>query len=404
MAQDKVQATLNGQELLIGDYNKIAAEAARADDLALGEMLRMAPYDGSTVTRGILPMGTRGQATSVGVLQNGTGGIVANPFRAVVSSRVLVATSKFDNLTDIRSAMYTDATPLALPAGAGTARVHLVYATIFVDVTTATSSLVKDLASKVVTPLPNTGPAHTYVTTSFVSATAPALPTIPADSVGVYNIPLAYVRTAAGYTLAAAVAPSDILDIAPVLDANFRHSVGVANQIFRTAPSTDNIASWAGGSARPTMYMPASMVGTVTRFIPFSASIGVDGVTPNVPFSGVVVDDSIDWRGRVFKATCQGVAASYGPWTGQAGSPKAGTLPYVAMGNSLFANASYASRLTAVRVNYADYPLPFVNAGEFVELYVNASNGKLMLEWNAAGTHAVNLFVWLEASSPFSNV
>lgn len=419
--QDQVQLTLNGQALLIGDFNAVAHEAAHADDMALAEILRMAPYDGSTVTRGIMPFGYRGAANNLGIILGTAGGVHVGQFRAVVGSRTTLATSPADNYMDIRSAVFTAVSgqTLAVPVGAGQARVHLVYATLYVDRNASTTvRRIKDVTSAVVTSTNVVPTLQSYITVALVSVNSGSIPTIPADPTGGYNIPIAYLRTAAGYTSGSFLAAADVVDASTVVSP-FRHQVAPANKIWMntgaflqsaTPPGAGTFTNWSTFTdGRPRTYMPAEMNGTVTRFIPILISVDAGAVVDIA--DGSIVDDSIDWRNRVFKCVGQlAGTASFKDFAWHAdGLPRVvnATAPVpvtlTQLGNSLTANPDFGSRLTVFSATNANSPA-FVGVGGTIELYVDASTGALKVKRVEGGAlTSYTLFVWLEASHPFTN-
>jgi hypothetical protein len=93
MAEPIVSPTLDGQELEVPDIANLGAVAGLADDRVLAELLRITPYDGTNVYRGVVPFAVRsalGATSPGGTVQSsgiGNGSVVVNPFRAIVGSR-----------------------------------------------------------------------------------------------------------------------------------------------------------------------------------------------------------------------------------------------------------------------------------------------------------------------------
>jgi hypothetical protein len=331
MAADTTQQlTQDGQEVQQLDFNNVAAEAAHSDDYVFGELLRLAPYNGSSSAKAIIPFGPywNGAAGNNGVVQGTTGGVTVMPFRVVVGSRVAVSAyspasnapplvtgqnnpNAVLNFRGVRSGLYvpTDNNTtlghfVSLAANSsGNPRIDLIYAQMTVDASGGT------ISRMVRPPVVNSSPAPSNIATTLVQAitmnvaqgtpgATPALPSLPADTPGsgIYNIPLAYVMVANGFTSSTNLAGL-VQIIAPCVPSDGRVT-GALRVRPATCISTDttqvNLPAWAAGS-RPPQMLPSSMVGgeSVTVAVTITSST-------NIPADAAIVDNSIDWRGRHF--------------------------------------------------------------------------------------------------------
>lgn len=109
--ESKFQLLNNGQEVQTSDINSMSDSAALADDRVLAELLRMPPYDGSTVTKGVIPFTaeTRSDSSDAFNVVSGLGvaGVIrVRPFRALVGSRTAEASDPKKNWRDIRSTIH----------------------------------------------------------------------------------------------------------------------------------------------------------------------------------------------------------------------------------------------------------------------------------------------------------
>ncbi len=415
--QDRFQLTLNGQELRFADVNQIAKEASLADDLVLAELLRLAPYSGGSALRGILPFSIQGRAFGRALITGVAGGVNVSPFRAVVGSRTLPATSAVDSVTDIRSAVYVNASgtttekTVTIPNGDGNAahhRCHVIYATLMVDASAgSTTRLVKDPTTAVVAPASVIPNLRTSVTLGIVSGSevtsGVTVPTLPADPTGGYNIALAYVRTIGTYTSGTTVATTDILEIAPVLQTNNFASAAPANRVTQGTTTFTNVQTWLDGGARHRSSMPAGMTGTVTRLIPIAINTAVD------TSGSIVVDDSVDWRNRMFKCVTQGQGGSGGGFTTLFPWDSATAIPFATNSS---ANTQVVTQLSASFT----LPAPVANlskdnsdtivtgggVSDFFQLFVD-TNGRLAFDWQLTASGLYKFFIWLEASAPYTN-
>lgn len=314
--ETKVALTLNGQEVSQSDFNLVAQEAALADDAVLAELLRPAAADAVLGPyKYVIPSGGQKGASSPrhSCIVSGSGiadaRIVIRPFRAVIGGRTLPGDGAKAALRDIRSALYVDNTyglfrgALQLPVQTNPAssRWDLIYARVDVDqADTSIARYVKsgpNAATSEVIPVTT----QTIVSIGMVQGTVDGgvtRPALPADAGGAYYIALAYVRLYS-HTLTTRVWDYNVEEIyEPLLLAP---ATGVATQ--RPAQYCYKV----GGSPSP-CFMPPSMVGGVTLWVPIDADdadhvgeFSTSEATPSVPVNGtVVLDATIDWRNRLF--------------------------------------------------------------------------------------------------------
>lgn len=387
--QDQTKLTQNGQELQLSDFNNVSAAASHADDAALSEVLRLAPYDGSNVARAILPYGYYGVDATPGTVSNGgatiIGAVCVNPFRAVVGARSSTPSLKF---TDIRSAVFVNTTGTgtdttlaiaAQAAGVGTIRLDLVYATIHVDQDGATvARYKKDATTKVITAISGPVITKTYVTVSIVTGTASVTPTpaaLPADPVDGYNIPLAYLRVDNGFSAASVLPNSKIFDVSPVPAA-----AKPANRLTAT-PFFD-------GKTKSKFYMPPSMQGKVERWFVVDTAAGV------IP-TGTIIDNSIDWRKRLIRGDVQiAVGATETSWHAYA----TGNLPFTSTPTRFVSNSFDNGAADFQVVSFSG---GLLSAGTSLSLFVDAGTGALYLD--VIGSPSVTCFFWLDATGQFAN-
>lgn len=437
MAEAIYQHELDGQEVEQEDLNLVGRTGGLADDRVLAELLRLTPGDGTNVAKAILPFGHRGSNWGTLVPNGATATVRVLPFRAIIGARAAVSSSPLDAWRDIRSAVYaatTGANALGAavafaPNAAGLPRWDLVYLAFTPDANgPSRTRYVRD---------PNTGAVSspTVVTTLVQQLTVlvaqgtpsatPAPPAAPLDGGGTYYIPLAYVRIDATFNATSTLLPGDILSIAPVVSLS-RASGGVslqpANQQFAvggSALTADRVAAWATTRARPSFFLPPDMVGGESRLIALDFSTQ----NPSHPMVLGVVDDSRDWRNRIFrwtvfaKATPSGVVggfawASPAPPQNQVPSARAlgvGQDLQFGFGQSFVSDvndppfAGGLAMLVSPGVANANPPSAMSQVNETIGLLVDAADGKLKLYTRANANPRLVMLVWLEATAPYPN-
>ncbi len=429
--EEKFVHSTDGQELEQIDVNMIASEAALADDRTLAELLRLAPLNGSTVAKAIVPFGQKDDVHAT-VERSGSadGKVRIRPFRAIIGSRTAVATSAVDAWHDIRSGIYAAATStnlygeLSFVANAsGNARWDLVYASIAVEADGAViTRYVKDPSTGVVTAPSVARTKVNTVTVTKVTGTAsatPAAPALPADGGGVYNIPLAYVRIPNGYTAASTIGVQDILSIEPIVQmsrvtgamsfqpANYQNLVG------GTTLTTTRFATWGSSGTRPGYIIPAGMGGMegIVVYIDLTSASSANWSHQNAG----IVDNSRDWRNRFFFIMVSTASYAQAPSNGALGSDRAGSgfnnglpvggskesgtgdLSVLCMGQS-FVNGGASNFIAQVGPTTQPVAMP---ASSGTNLYVNSS-GAIILDLASTASRCGHVF-YIFATAPFPN-
>lgn len=371
--QRKPFLTNPGQEIQFDDFNRAADAAARADDVALAPVTRI-PSNNSRL-RAILPYAPHGNVdNSVGTVSTGTGGTVTiNPFWVVLGPTP-------SSLTDIRNALYAgnSLSLAAQNAGAGTFRIDLIYATIYVDQNLGGETRWrKDPATKAMSQSTLPVQKQTYVTVSVqagVASSTPTAPALPSDPPGGFNVALARVKLPNGFTSLSSTTNSMIMDISSLVHG------GIAPASAMYTPGS----AFCDGVTKSKHFLAAGSVGKEERVF------GVDGTAGS--FNGQVIDDSIDWRKRVLKVSAQfaGGGEEF-PWHSATGT----ALP--ATGGTTISTLS-----NSFPVGGADKTI-FSNAynGGTASLVVDATTGALKLA--ITGSTSFAAFFWVDASAQIRN-
>lgn len=370
--------TSSGQEVQFDDVNLLGQVSALADDVALSALLRVAGPSGSNPVRAVLPTYTRGASdNSLGTVSSGTGGVTVNPFWAIVGARTAGAP------TDIRSACLAAAQAVPLPsqlAGAGTYRLDLVYATLYVDQnTTAVQRFKKDPTTGAVTSsnLPIT--KYSYVSVSSVTGVAgvsATVPALPSDPVGGFNIPLAIVRLENGFSGASVVTVDKIMDVSPAV--MLMDQCAPANGVAKSGSPY-----WAGTS-KSKYFVAASSIGESKVWGVLDTSIGA--------LNGVVLDDSIDWRKRLVEIRTQ---------TGAAGEETAWHSPSTSTALPATAIPTVTQSHTFINGTTDKVIFTLTNGGGTLTIYVDHATGAL--KTGVTGAPNVSLFFWLSATAQLRN-
>lgn len=404
MSEEQVFIDLAGREFQGNDVNRVGLSSGLADDRVLAELLRMVPYDGSTISKGVLPYGVAG-STPAGVIKPRTGGIDIYPLRAIVGSRTAVATDSKKWWQDIRSALLlaTGADHLSVAIANGDVsnpRWDLVYVTLAVDSTFGETRYKKDPTTKIV----SAGTQNTYKkTTATVNVLAgtpgasPARPALPADSGSNYNIPLGYVRVATGFTGATTLGGSDVFEVAPILRlANGAMSIEPANGLYKDGGSLLTRIPWPASLRRPAPFLPAGFEGGVIKIV----QLQLASAATKSAADGDIIDDSIDWRGRLFFTAFQFHATNrlatdtnLIPATSFTGVPVQGASCGIDMGASMTTDFNSTGKQRIFNCN---------SGSHLFYLYVDAATGALKIDLSA-GNPDLNIVIWLFCSAQFVN-
>ncbi len=437
MAEAIYQHQLDGQEVEQEDLNLIARTGGLADDRVLAELLRLTPGDGTNVAKAILPFAHQGSNWGTVVPNGATATARVLPFRAIIGSRAAVATNPVDAWRDIRSAVYAATTGMnALgaavafaPNTTGAPRWDLVYLAFTPDANgPSRTRYVRDPGTSAVS-------SPTVVTTLLqqiavlvaqgTPSATPVPPATPQDGGGTYYIPLAYMRIDGAFNATSTFLPADILSIAPIVSLS-RASGGVtlqpANQQFAVGGSAltgDRVAAWATTKTRPSFFLPPDMIGGESRIIALDFSTG----NPSHPMVLGVVDDSRDWRNRLFrwtvfaKATPTGTPGGFAWTTPPPPQNQVPSARALGVGQDLqfgfgqsFVNdvndpplAGGLAMLVSPAAPNANPPSAMSQVNETIGLLVDAADGKLKIYTRANANPRLIMLVWLEASAPYPN-
>lgn len=420
--ESQYQHTVNGQEVQQDDLNAMGEAGALADDRVLAELLRLAPYD-SGAAKAIVPFHIDGadvaswDPNDATIVPSGSADskVRINPFRAVVGSRTAIGTDAKKAWRDIRSALLVGATTLyqetQLAVTAANHRIDLIYAQVNVDVNAAAvSRYVKTAGGSGSASLISTI-KQTTVQIGVVQgaeAGSPTRPALPADSGSAYYIPLAYVHLQHPHTLVTAIDPDWIEEVAPI--SMLSRALGASS--LRPANMCHKIGGIIeGGWApyRPALYLPPSMVGGQSIVIPINTTVFSAGTTK-------VIDDSIDWRKRVFRWQVQRLSGSFSwlklggvdaPSVVNATAAKLGAAWMVGFGQSFeddgTAQAGVAGGMAALlsNNNLTEF---CASIGDYVAIIARDSDGALVAKTsNPAPSGGGSVFLWLDASGPDGN-
>lgn len=311
MSENQFQLANNGQSVIVSDFNQLGSYALM-DDRVFAEFLRMLPYNGSAVTKAIFPYQVTGEASPRTVAPNGaSGSVLVHPFRAFVGSRTAEATDALKNWRDIRSGIWVGSTSSLTAAvtiaanSSGNPRWDLIYATVTPDASSPTvSRKVKNPSTKVISTQSVVTTLTTTVSVAAVTGTpaaSPTFPALPADSAGSYHIALAYVRVPNGFNGTSTVATTDVAAAMPIGQVVSTGALSPASSCDTGKISTALQQSWGSSGTRPVHVLQPDLSRGPTRIVAIDL---LDNVSANWSHqSGGVLDDTIDWRDRLFKVT-----------------------------------------------------------------------------------------------------
>lgn len=410
MAEPIFQILQNGQSVLEADFDLLGLVSGLADDRVFAELLRLTPFDGSTVSRGIMPFGHASSARTALVAPNGaSGSVLVEPFRAVIGSRTAVATDAKKNWRDIRSAIAVGTTTLAQTIsfaanGSGNPRWDLVYAAITVDGNGP--SVVRKVKDPVTKAISGPSIVTTLVTSVVVGvqagtpAASPTWPTTPSDAGSTYYIPLAYVRVPNGFGPTTTVLATDIAICASTLllaRATGAATLRVADG--QTALASSAQQSWGSSGTRPKTWMPSSMVGAEALLLTIDTSSS----------NGTILD-SRDWRGRWVSwklSTAGHAAAGDPPDPGLVGTPYAynaleadPNLTFATGMAQTLRDADSDGKAKILRLDGAHFQST-LGSGNTIDVYVDLADGKLKFE--KTGTPSIVVHAWIDFSAPLED-
>lgn len=322
MSERYLKLEVDGQELRQFEVNQAFREAALADDRALAELFRVYPYQssGPWVTKLVVPCGFTGAGANSTQVQQivrpETGGVNVASFRALIGSRsgslgaILGSPSgPKEHRVDVRSGIYSPGLLawseefIELPANTSGSTVWVVvYARVAIaDGTEATadSNTATRYGKSAV------GVTGAYSVTLYTNVTVTVLATVafPADdpATGVYYVPLAYVRTVNGFGPTTDVTYDDIHEVSPCAQLHSSSGAVVSRPAqsswSEALPTLATHTPWATTGARPNVYLPPTMTGAQEIWLP------IQFVGTASAVDGDVVDQSVDWRNRLFQWT-----------------------------------------------------------------------------------------------------
>ena len=331
MAEKQQQMLQNGQELQTSDVNRLGETSGLADDRVVADLLRLNLNLGAGVAKAILPYGWNNDITSTVQPTGGNDGtVLIAPFRADIGSRTTYAGGvTVDGLKawrDIRSVVFsggqdpTTVTPatnivafqLIAANASGQARWDLVYAIVTPDATAlSVNRAVKTPGQSQVTNNPTVTVLGTKAAIGYLQGTpsaSPALPATPADSASSFNIPLAYVLVPNGFNALWPVKPWMILPMGSPGASALSKAYGGANLTVTNeqTQSATALASWANttnstSSGRPGWILPPEHRGREDALV--RIDVTTNGSTNGWSHvNGGLVDNSRDWRRRIFKS------------------------------------------------------------------------------------------------------
>ncbi len=424
MSVERFVHSQNGQEVEQSDLNLMSDAGGLADDHVLAELLRLAPFSASGAAKAILPFGSSATVAPAGA----TGSVTISPFRAVVGTRDTAANiGSLKNWSDLRSAIFTGPNALSAPQalqanGGAQPRWDLIYAQLQVDAPgQQVSRYRKDPSSEQVTVIQVAKSLVQAITVAVVQGTVGGQkPALPPDGGGTFFFPLANVRVPANFGANSTVAPTDIEELAPYVPLALTTGASIlvpANHQYKEGGSVLSSAAfaWGSGGPRPGPVMPPTMSGCEGRLIAIDAQAAASANWSHQ--SQGVVDDSRDWRNRVFRwhAIVNPSALAIFPWDrsgtpsaraiGATGASGTGGWQAFGFGQSFAADGATecvpplgVTAAVAAQVTPANANLPVQT---YIALYVDPNTGALKVFIN--GAPGMRCFFWLEASGQFPN-
>lgn len=442
MSGPRYRHSIDGQSVDEEDFNLIGEVAAKSEDWVIAEMVRLAPFTNtSAVARAVLPYYTSGLTGAPQLVQAGTGVVNIFPFRAVVGPRIAanaslpspdpaLETAAQLAWKDVRSAVFASNNGTSLGAvgtsvgvtlasnASGNPRWDLVYAALTVDANSNTANIfVKAPGANVGAPTSISRSITQTLTLGVVQGTpagAPTYPAAPADSATTFYIPLAYVLISNGFsTGVTAIANGKIFPVAPIVSlVNSGFAVAGACGADKSLLDTNNFATyanWGAGATRPAFFM-SPMMGVGGKSLLVSLDAVGAAATWNIPDAGVL-DQSIDWRRRVFLSTlvfdasASVVFAFNGATNAIPGQNMVLANTLVQPGQSFLSDDNAVLGITtrngAVVVRVNNTLSANWTAATVAAVYVDMTTGALKVY--GTGTPARRAFIWIQASGQMDN-
>lgn len=421
MSEPKRTLSTDGQEVTQDDINHNADNAALATDRTLAELFRPAPNDaggGAQTTKGIIPFGFYGSPATgadygiVAPTGSADGSVLIPPFRALIGS--ISASTPDVNWRSARSAVFTgsDGTKKTfarqlISSTSGNNRWDLIWAKLKLDFNNLSElRYLRDATTGDVssfTPVVEKADTVTIGVTQGSEAATPTRPALPSDSGADHYIPLAYVLVVHPHTGTTTVLPGQIQEVAPVIPLSrvtgARTLQPANSQYLTTGTVIANGGDFASGS-RPGAFLPSTMVGGEGRLFAFDW----DATNKTHPLSAkTLIDDTVDWRRRIFRGefwSDNGSAGDKFAWGG--GNVPGATIidanHKLVSGQSFFDDGTVITGGTAggVVAVMSSLALSFT-----VYVLVDLTDGKLYCV--VGGDPSARVFLWLDATGPFSN-
>ena len=443
----------NFGEIIKSDVDLWCANAATADDAVLADLLQMnqtslVEKDGEylqNTDRGVIPYAPTAPLrntdqtpmfdTSLVASDASGGGVCINAMRVVVGDRTKCLMSVPNRFTwrNINSGVF--AGKRVDLANSGVFRWDLICLkfTWFLP-TGAVSTHIKDPSTGNITEQSVPHGYYNKVESHVVAGEELSndWPEVPADEkvssydgmYNVYYVPLAYVAIQPGFTSGTVVKSRNIYEVANVLslsNATGSRTLAPANHQYKTGGSvltnTQPMCDFVTvGSIKPPAFLPSTIRGSETRLIALDFTS-----SPHSHLTGDIVDDSIDWRNRVFKWQFQ-VAGTITyeqpptfPWHADLANDGSADIVSASL-STLYSPDMNASRLngfgmsnsflrgaanpTVLQIRTSDnFYVGDNNAAVGIEC--DATTGRLRLTTEPTLTSKV--FIWLEASGQFNN-
>lgn len=419
----------NGQELQQEDVNALGELGGLADDRVLWELVRLLPGT-STPQKVILPFGESDAKklsglTSTALVQGNTADakVRVMPFRALIGSTTLAASSVVENLRGQRSGYHLGASTiygqLTINANAaGNPRWTLIYAAVTPNANgDSDSRYIKDPTSGAVSASSVVVNKKTTVVLGQVdgaAAASPTRPALPADAAGVYNIALAYIWVPNGFGGASTVLRSAIYEVAPCVPIGAAMGVTPARpatSLNKVGAAVDVNQSGSSNALRPGAYLPSTMMGGEKITILLQR-----GLSPLSHADGDVIDDSIDWRFRYFNWRIHArsgntAAAGFASDRAATGTTPAGTASLSTQGTHYYSGAGQSfvdDNANTIAYGTSNGTAMYVTSAQVSQLtassiaiHVRNTDGALVLK--LSGTDTFQAIITLEASGPYSN-
>lgn len=406
--------TVAGQSLDQEELNVVAAEAAKADDRVLAELLRMIPgLAAGYVHKAILPYRVEGlhpdgvtvSTTALITPYGTTGSVLVHPFRALIGSRYIADSSIW---YDIRTARYLgDSDPvceyqLVLDATVANNRWDLIYARVDLTVTsTPVERIVRtgggDAAQNISL---YTDTTVTLGVVKGAEAASPTKPVLPTDGSGAYYLALAYVLLPHPFTSSTAVEPEWIHENATT--APLASSTGaVTLKPASFAYADDSVLwaqrAWGPSDERPEEHLPSSMTGGAERILALDFLDVIKSLDPDV---ATVIDNTIDWRNRILTFTVYGNATAGRRFAWMPNSDPLVELEPAGVATTFMGN-TFNAAMPALTLNATTFPIITSDSSLLIGV---AATGELTATYVSGTTPLVEKYcILVHATGQFTN-